>query len=850
MVYKRKTLVVAIALMGSGLASSSAWSAEAGTEKLERIEVVGSNIKRIQKEGPSPIETLKRADIEKTGASTVAELLLKLPSNTAGFSEQGAGLQSAPGTSSVGLHGLGPDNTLVLLNGRRMTGYGIAQGGFTNFVDLNSIPASAIERIEILKDGASAIYGSDAIAGVVNIVTRKNYQGIEGKIGYGTSSKSDGTETTSNLTIGVGDLETDRYNFLVTLDTYDRSKIAMKDRDFSKDSDTSSRGGIDARSPTGAIPSWFDKTDPYVDPDTGIQGAWKVFGNCPTTPVGGKCLFNANPHMNLMDKAERRGVLGEFNFKFSDTLSAFAEAAYTRNKDWSQIAPTPSSGRVPAGVAGNPVNKDSRFVWRLMGLGDRKTLITSDTYRALAGLRGSLSSWDWETALGYSRNDVDSASENFARISALDEAIANQQLSPFLPVDPAVMASLRYKPWTKGRSSITFWDFKLSNPEVAQLPGGAVGVAIGLEARRETGRTWSDAAAEVGDVIGQGGASMNANRNTRAAYIEVNIPVSKSFELQLAERYDYYNDFGGAFNPKVAFRWQPDSRVMLRGSYSTAFRAPSLQQLYTPGSTGYNNLRDPVRCPVVTTDNIYCGYSTPVTNGGNSKLQPEKSYNSSVGLVVEPFKWASLSIDYYRINKTNVIKSNDQYVLNNFPGLVTRNASGDIENIDSPYMNMGREVIRGIDSSLILRGDLGNLGKLTYTAGLNYLISDQIQDFTGGPLYENADLIGAVKTRMQHTVSWDIGPWSPSLTYNYIGGYKDYSHDNVTGHTVGAYDLFDVQLQYSGIKNARITAGVKNVANKKPPLSTFGNYASTGFNTDLYSAQGRFFYMNVGYKFK
>ncbi len=841
MVYKRKALVAAIAVIGTGLTTGSVFAADASTEKLERIEVVGTNIKRIQKEGASPIETLKRVDIEKSGATTLAELMLKLPSNTAGFNEQGSGLQNAPGTSSIGLHGLGPDNTLVLLNGRRLAGYGIAQGGFTNFVDLNSIPASAIERVEILKDGASAIYGSDAIAGVVNIVTRKNYQGIEGKIGYGQSSKNDGKEVTSNLTLGVGDLDTDRYNFLVTLDTYDRDPIRMKDRDITKDSNHKSMGGNDGRSPTGVVPSWQNP----------VTGEWTVIGNCPTTPVGGKCLYNANQEMNILDKSERRGVLSEFTYKFSDSLTAFAEAAYSRNKDWAQLAPIPvSSGKLGPGLGGNPTNQTVKYSWRLAPLGDRKNQITSDAYRVLGGLRGTFANWDWETALGYSGNEVTQKMSNFTTYTLLGNAIASGQLTPFLPPDPAVFNSLRYSPWTKGKSSISFWDFKISNPELIQLPAGPLGLAIGLEARRETGRTWSDESSEAGDVVGNGGASVVANRNTRAAYVEVNVPVSKTLELQLAERYDYYNDFGGAFNPKVAFRWQPDSRLMVRGSYSTAFRAPSLQQMYTPASTGYSRVKDPVKCPVQNDSNPYCNFEAPVTNGGNSNLQPEKSYNTSIGIVIEPTKWASVSIDYYRINKQNVIKSDDQFIVNNFPNRVERDVSGEIVNVDSPYMNMGREIIRGLDSSLILRGDLGRAGKVTYTGSLGYLLSDQIQDFPGGPLYENADLIGAVKTRMQHTVTWDIGAFSPSVTYNYVGGYKDYNNQNRGTHTVGSYGTFDFSLLFTGLRNTKISTGVKNIANKEPPLSTFGNYASTGYNTDLYSGQGRYYYVNVGYKFK
>ncbi len=848
--FQRKTLVVALAMIGA--APFAAHAADGSTEKLERIEVVGSNIKKIQKEGPSPIQVIKRADIEKTGASTVAQLLQNLPSNSGSFSDQASGSQFAAGTSSVSIHGMGSDNTLVLLNGRRMANYGFAQGGSIGFVDLNTLPLGAVERVEVLKDGASAIYGSDAIGGVVNIITRKNYNGIEGSVRTGQASHGDGTEYSTSLTAGFGDLDTDKFNVLVALNTYDAKAINARDRDVSKSADhRGQRNGSNFNSSYGPIGSYYDEAN-----DT-----YRVARSCPagSTTI---CKYDPNQVLQLQNKTERRGVMAIGNYKFSDDLSAFAELGINRNTTWTQAAPTPVSPTpkhmsyvIPAGVGGNPTGAPVEILWRLTDAGNRQDKIVSDTYRIITGLRGHLGEWDWESAFNYSRNEATSNGSNYISASGLTDALKSGALSPFYATqNQAAINAVKLNTTHKSVSTLASVDLKFSNAELFKLSSGSVGAAFGLEYRRETIDDKPDDNSAIGNIVGSGGTSSNASRKVNAAYVEVNIPVSKTLELQLAERYDNYNDFGGAFNPKVALRWQPITSLLVRGSYSTAFRAPSLVQSYTGGTVGFSSLQDTPYCKA---NNIaVCEeMQYPSVSGGNPQLKPETSYNTSWGVVFEPVKWASMSLDVYRINKYNVIDSNTQFVVNHpevYGDKVVRGPDGKMTMVYSPYLNLGREVVRGIDTGLTLRGDLGAMGSLTWTTEGNYLIADQVQSYPGEPLKDQAGLYGNPKWRADTSVTWDTSSFSTLARINYVGGFRDETLEKKPNtkvvDNVPSYTTLDLQVLYKGVKNLKITGGINNVFNKEPPYANLGE--SYGFATNLYSARGRFYYVNVGYKFK
>ena len=307
-----KMKVMPKALMAALIVTPMAFAQQTPTptpQKVEKVEVTGSNIKRIDAEGPAPVVIITKADIDRSGSQTVSDLLRGIPlANVGSFAETTQGGNSfAPGTAAVSLRGLGSTATWVLLNGRRIANYGFGQNVTNTFVDLNSIPVSAIERVEVLKDGASAIYGSDALAGVINIILRKDFTGMEFATSFGQSSRNDGQEQRYSLSAGLGDVARDRYNVMATIDYYKRDAVNAKDRSFSRNADQRAAGGFDLRSPTGNPGTWLTAGRPGFANNT-------VFPTCPTDSRGlfsgtTTCYFNFQPFIFLLPPRDRKSVV-------------------------------------------------------------------------------------------------------------------------------------------------------------------------------------------------------------------------------------------------------------------------------------------------------------------------------------------------------------------------------------------------------------------------------------------------------------------------------------------------------------------------------------------------------------
>jgi len=397
---KRKTLSTAIRLACSGavvtgLALSGMASAEEEAVKLEKEQVTGSHIKRTDIEGPSPVLVVDRADIEATGAATVSQVLRRLTINSGPSFDEKFTNSFAPGSAGISFRGLGQDATLVLLNGRRVSNYGFAQNINDAFVDLNSIPLGAVERIEILKDGASAIYGSDAIAGVVNIILRKDYEGTEIGFGYGGTDKGDGQETSVHLLSGVTG---SAGNLTLNIDYFNRDAIDLKDRDFSRSADHTGQVTNDGYNFTSS-------TFPVANVRAADNLEWLGFNG----------RYDYNPWITMIPETERFGGLVTYNTDVTNNIELYAEASYNHVETDAQAAPTPLFGDLPPNKtnigpisATNPFNtygEDVYVRWRMEEFGPRKSHIETDATRLLAGLRGTfINGWDWDGAAIYSRS--------------------------------------------------------------------------------------------------------------------------------------------------------------------------------------------------------------------------------------------------------------------------------------------------------------------------------------------------------------------------------------------------------------------------------------------------------------
>lgn len=896
---QKKQLAVAIAatFVATGIAY-----AQSTPQKVEKVEVTGSNIKRIDAEGPLPVVIIKREDIEASGKTTINELLATLTVVSGGsFSEAtNAGNSFAPGTASVSLRGLGVNTTLVLLNGRRVANYGFAQNINESFVDLNSIPVSAIERVEVLKDGASAIYGSDAIAGVINVILRKDFVGVEVSASAGTSRDGGGGETRAAITAGFGSLAKDRFNAMLTVDFYKRDAINSSQRSFSRFADQRGNGvgGSDYRSPTGNPGYWTG----------GAGNVNTAFSSCLASNVvsaaslgvgggGTVCAFDFASFNNLIPATQRVGALGSVVFQLNQNWTLFGEAMLNSNQTDRSAAPTPAA----FGAAGHPDRPaGSTFTtvaYRFLEAGPRLNDLKTDSNRVLGGIRGSALGWDVEAAINYARSKTTDTGANYIIQDRATEAFAGtlagfagqryRVINPAL--NPAGMLdAIKINPIRVGVSSLKGADVR-ANRELFSMAGGPAAIAVGYEYRKEDVADTPDFRVALTNpnrvsVSGSGGTAVVGARTSHSGYAELSLPFAKGWESQLALRSDNYSDFGTATTPKIGLSWRPTTNFLARGGYAEGFRAPSLAELFLGESTSFPSVRDTPRCndyrngplgPNNPETQAICG-ATGTGNAaqvrsiflGNTSLSPEKSKSYSLGFVLEPIRDFSLGVDYYRIeHKNRILAPTAGFILANtdlFPGAVTRAArtandiaanargalrgtSGDLTpGITRTFFNASQQATSGIDVDVRNKLSLGEWGSLNVTNSFTYIIGLKRQTNPGQPLVELVDTYDFPRWRHTISAAWSRGAWGVTVAGNTTASMDDFYTVSGVVPTVGSMFTVDGQVRYTGVKNLTLTLGGLNIFNKKPPFSNLDWY---GYAPGTHNPRGAYYYAGVRYKF-
>jgi iron complex outermembrane receptor protein len=884
--FEVKPMAVSVAKAFGGVAIAAAFALPAGAQQaaqqLERVEITGSNIKRVDTETPQPLIIINRDEIERSGKTTLNELLVNLPIVSSGsFSEAtGAGNSFAPGTAAVSIRGLGVNTVLVLLNGRRVAGYGFAQNINEAFVDLNSIPLTAIERIDILKDGASAIYGSDAIAGVINVILRKDFRGVEVTGRYGSTKDGGATEYSASVATGFGNLASDRYNVMATLDYYHRDALKSGQRSYSKTANQEPRGGFDFRSPTGNPGTW-------VGAATGAPTGYLPFANCPadrnTDAILGvpTCAYDFASDNWLLPKTERLGAFARGVFDFTSNLSAFAELGYTKNVTNQSAAPTPGSFPIPAANPSNPFGANVSALFRMTEVGPRLNEIETENTRMVLGLRGSTAGFDWEGGLNWSKNDVTNTGTNY-----IDQRSANAVMSGTLtgftgqfwnltgPNNPALVNALRVTPVRTGESELKSVDLKGSR-ELFSLPGGSAAIAMGLEYREESIADTPDPLSRLGVIVGSGGTSTKGERDLAVGYIELSMPFIKGLETQFALRHDKYSDFGGATTGKVSLGYRPTSNMLIRGGGATGFRAPSLVELYLGQSISFPQVRDVPRCNAYRAafgagDSRSIGVcGTPQVRTeflGNARLDAEKSRSYSLGVVFEPVKDLSLALDYWSIYHENRITSptagfiianpalyptsvnraaqNANDILAGAPGALRGTASDTAIGISRSFFNSTFQKTWGYDFDARYSWTMADIGRFRVSSAFTYLGSFKAQANPGQPATEYVSTFQYPRWRNVTQINWRTGSWDSTLGMNYMSSYDQFYFASV--ETVKSFTTFDLQTTYSVNKKLGLTVGANNVFNTKPP---FADNDWFGYDADSHNPKGAFYYGRVTYKF-
>ena len=831
-------------------------------EEIERIEITGSHIKRTSMEGPSPVTSLSSEDIEKTGVTDLISLFTKLPISGQGtFSTQAnSSDDTANGGSSVSLRGLGADSTLILVNGRRVSVSPFAKGIDTAFVDINNIPLSAIKRVDILKDGASAIYGSDAVAGVINVILRDDVDDVELSAKVGSTADGGGQEQKYSLVFGN---QTEKSNHTFIVEYFDREEVLYADRDYSRTSNQAARTGdplaTDFRSSSG-IPGTIalasDPSNRLID----------LYGNdtCPEADrdfANNLCRYDYAPHMTMIPDAERFSWNYLGKYEVNDSVRLFAELNGQNAKSIVRGAGSPSfnelfmSGDNPNHpFADMPSHEffgqDLTMRRRTVDIGNREKRVDTDYYRAIVGLQGEINDWSWEFAYSYIKSEsVERGVDGFPNSRRIQEAIDTGLWNPFEPSANS-LESLAYIETTTtrvGKSTNRTLDARISGP-VMEMAHGDLMLALGAEYREESIADNPDDQFLRGDIFGTEATQANGSRDNTAIFAELAIPVLDNLEFQLAARYEDYSDFGTTTDPKISFLWSPSEDLSFRGSFGTAFRAPSLHQLGLGRTDESPNLIDTQRCNLIGNQDRACEpQEYTAVFEGNPDLGPEESESYNLGMIYNLTDNLSFSVDYYNYDIENIIDSDTQFVIDNFgldPNIVVRRPTsipgdpGEVIQVNDGFQNIGDLETSGLDLDIRYNLDT-EFGQFKLAYVMNYVTKFEDYKGTEAGGFEQPEI------RWTTSVDWSKDDFSSTVAINYIGEFEQEASLNID-QKVDSMTTVDASINYFGIENTVLTIGATNLFNEEPP---FAYHDFMGFVVNVHSGQGRFAYAQATYKF-
>lgn len=866
------TAAIATALLFAPHLARADEAPASNSKTLSTVVVTGSNIGRADAEGPNPVQVISREQIETSGKATVADLLRSISANTGNAANETSNSGWASGSAGIGLRGLSQKNTLVLLNGRRLANYGFPAGGLSDtFVNLNALPLVAVERIEVLKDGASAVYGSDAVAGVVNIITRQNFEGLEIGGRIGTSDEGGLDERQAKIVGGFGDFDSDGYNVLYSVDYYDRDRLDQSERDLT-------RSGI-YTGPGGRWNGWSAKGARFLVNGVSVP-LLDANGNCPTGTVltasapidglaGDTCAFNQADYTTLIPATERLQGYVNGTLRISDNVEAFGEALYSyiRGTSWFGSSPyfTLESGRfalnaetglaepvpaiLPANNPYNPYGVATPIEYTFFNLGASIKTNRSDAYRVLGGLRGRWGEWDWETTAFAARSkETENVAGGFANRWGLYDALNNGTYNLHNPAatPQSVIDSIALSTDRTADSKLTGADAKIIG-QLFELPAGRVGFAAGVEWRREelvSRNPWQiDAGLQIRPAI----AAVDGSRDVAAVYAEFNLPVTSTFEVQVAGRGDHYSDFGNAFSPKLSLRWQPIDALLLRAAASRGFRAPSLSENADSTSISYGSVVDP-HDPDVPGSRQNPTFFTV----GNTNLEPERTHSYNAGFVLSPWADTSLSVDWYRIELDNLIGTGNSatIVQQNNPADVIRDSRGKLLAVYNRYQNLTELKTSGIDVELRQRWRTDSAGDFGLSSVYTHVLEYRRQNTVGGPLvdYAGSNISFTLpRNKAATTADWILGDFTTALTWYHTGGY---AQTRSTAQTrVDNYDQFDLYFAWSGIDKLTLFAKVQNLTNEEPPYDASFPGIRAPYDFSQYDLRGRYFSVGFDYKF-
>jgi iron complex outermembrane receptor protein len=935
--------------VAAGTVAAQAQEQPAQGQPIQTVVITGSYIPRIDKETPSPVTTISAADIERSGLTTVADVMRTISADNSGSLPTAFAGAFAAGAAGLALRGLTVNSTLVLIDGLRAANYALPDDGVRSFVDLNSIPIGTIERVEVLRDGASSVYGADAIGGVVNVILKKQFQGFQFNGQVGESSHSggygSGFEKHADFSAGMGDLAADHYNAYVSAEWETNNRIGVGQRGYPfNTSDYTLFGGQNKNAQPGILngsiygsvtPAQLGPLGTLLNGVANPGAVSQPLRPCPAsapqiTDASGNAFCNQNQvgYSDTQPPTQRFGISGRVSVQFSDTTQAYLSGSYYNNQSLFPSFPPYPVPQIETGVPNNtnnivlpvtiPVagtscvtvtvatpqcalNPNNPFAaqgnyalinYAFGPYGALFNSVNNHNLRVVGDVSGSWQGWNWDSAAVVNHTWLDYSLINYINFNQLMTDVTNGTYNFVNPSanSPATLAALAPRVTNYDSSDMDTIVFRV-NRQLATLPGGPLGMALGAEYRYEAQVDLNFNAVPVVQQLGFSQAL--GSRNIQSVSVEFDAPVLASLELDASGRFDHYSDFGNAWTPKAGFKWKPLQSLALRGTYSQGFRAPSFAENGSAEVEGFIPFGFAAGTPINSAHNNDI-YITNFTLGelttANPAIKPEKSKSYTVGLLWQPLSQFSAAADYYYIKKTNLITAPNltpalnQYATNGtvpagytvtpdnpdplFPAATPR-----LVTIAAGYINAPAEYTDGVDFDFNAHFDFGSWGRLTEELSATRILSF-VYEQTGSPNLQYAGTqspynlssgAGTPQDRASLSSSWQKGPLTLTADVYYVGAYKEFGLDvlppglcittafgfagaDSANCRVGSFTYANITGSYQLSGQWQIYGTIENVADKLPPTDT-PSYNAVNYNATYSQAGiiGRFF--RVGFRF-
>ncbi|GGE67481.1 TonB-dependent receptor [Shewanella carassii] len=870
--------------------------AEDDGAKVERIEVTGSRIKRTDMETATPVTVMSADDMAKQGFTSVQDALESLTSTTSAMTTQ-AVHGFTPAASSISLRGAGASRTLTLINGKRLNQYPKPAGGTDNFVDTANLPMEAVARIEVLQSGGSAIYGADAVGGVVNIILKRDFEGIALKYRHGDTTNGGGASDRIALSLGAS---SDRGNISTFIEFTDTEQLKATDRDnfglhtdkvpYSEFSAYSSYGarikGPDGSPAVGSLPMERCVAEGFL---------WN----------NGTCGFDRSQWRDLAPESNRFISSTNFNYELSDNLTFVGRLDFAQAKSTTRVEPMATDNfnvkvagdtltlttdmdanlsktfNKASGLGGdfaNATDGDYTYIRRLHEFGHRAGETNTRNYFFTAGLEGMLAdTYTWDASVNYGRTNVDVYSSGLASVANMYNYIAQGKdgVSLLAPIAAADVKNISYSPFERAQSTQKNVQANISGPAF-ELPAGDAEFAFGAEWTKQDYETESDSESAKGNILSRGGSSGAGERSFWATYAELRIPVTEQLVVDAAVRYDRYDDFGGNVSPQLTIEYRPIDELLLRGAIGKVFRAPDMHRVYGDATKGYATVIDFKQCQALggipgeayendpTLNEVCKELSIDSTTGANKNLKAEEGYTANIGAVYGGDALnASLDIWEWKLDDmvSDIGPDKAAREYDTYADMITRNDVGTITHINAVAQNLAFQKVRGIDLTAGYGWDLNEFGELKLNFNGTYILLSEGQTDPTAEVDDDLDDGGMPRYRANLVLGWYIEDFEATLGAYHTARmhglqYKSFKRSAIkngepfdeNAHEVASQTRWNLTAAYNISDSIKLTAGVVNLfdagPNFDPTYTTWPHYPRS-----IYNARGREWFVEAEVKF-